>query len=255
MEFHELLAPPHSPIERIWFARGDGGGRETILPDGAFELVFHFGDPVLQDGVVQPRAMLAAEPRRAVTIEPTGRVDFLGVRLRCGRASAVLGAPLRELRDRTIDLRDLGIDLYECLAYATTDEARAALLVKAFRTEETDPLAEHAATAIRNRGGRLSMSRLAAACGVTARTLARAFDRSVGITPKTLARVTRLGRAAALLREGGDAATVALDAGYCDQSHLTNEFRSIAGLSPSKWVDVPDALAVRFLQEPERPVA
>lgn len=250
MEFSELVAPAHSPIECIWFARGAGGARETILPDGAFELVFHFGDPVLQDGVVQPKAMLAGEPRRAVTIEPTGRLDFLGVRLRRGRASSVLGAPLRELRDRTLDLRDLGIDLHDRLANESNDAARVAVLLEAFAVDDTDPLAEHAASAIRRTGGQLSMSRLAAACGVTVRTLSRAFDRSIGITPKTLARVTRLGRAATLLREGRDAATVALDAGYFDQSHLTNEFRSIAGLSPSKWVDIPEALAVRFLQEP-----
>ena len=99
------------------------------------------------------------------------------------------------------------------------------------------------------------MSRLAAACGVTVRTLARAFERSIGITPKTLARITRLGSAAAMLREGTSGIDAALRAGYFDQSHMTNEFRFMAGLSPSRWLELPGALGVHFLQDAAAPPA
>jgi AraC-like DNA-binding protein len=259
VNFSETV-PGGALIERIWFARGDGGPRETILPDGTFELTFNLGDPVLEhrDGcrVVQPRAMLVGETRRAVTIEPTGRVDFVGVRLRHGSAAAVTGAPLSEVRDRMLDLGDLhgsfASELHERLTGSTSDAARTELLVnvltKQFRVD-SETLAQRAAAAIVSRGGRLSISRLAAYFGVTVRTLSRAFDRAIGLTPKTLARVTRLNRAAALLRAGGAAADVALDAGFYDQSHLVNEFRALAGLSPARWLLLEPALAVHFLQD------
>lgn len=260
MHFHEIL-PGGALIERIWFARGERGGRETILPDGTYELTFNLGDPVLEhrDGrrELQPMAMLVGETRRAVTIEPTGRVDFVGVRLRHGSAASVIGAPLREVRDRMLDLADLhggfAAGLRERLAEQGSDAARAALLVnlltKRFAVDD-EPLATRAAGAICRRGGRLSISRLATQLGVTIRTLSRAFDRAIGLTPKTLARVARLNRAAALLREGRAAADVALDAGFYDQSHLVNEFRALAGLSPARWLDLDPALAVHFLQDP-----
>jgi AraC-like DNA-binding protein len=250
MFYRELTLPESSPIARIWIARGEGGPRETILPDGRYELVFNFGDAVVQDGVTQPRAMLAAETRRAVTIAPTGRADFFGVTLRDGCASAILRAPLREVRDCMLDLRDVDrrLDLHERLADASDDE-RAAIVMHALRGD-ADPLASHAAAVIRRRNGHLSMTRLASACGVTVRTLARSFERSIGLTPKTLARVARLGNAAAMLRGGASAIDAALDAGFFDQAHMTNEFRSMAGLSPSRWLDLPAALGVQFLQDP-----
>jgi len=256
MQYHEVVPSASSPIARIWFARGDGGPRETILPDGRYELVFNFGDVVMQDGAAQPRAMLAAETRRAVAIEPAGRADFVGVTLRDGFAARILGAPLRELRDCMIDLRalDRRLDLHERLQERSDDE-RAALLIDAFRDGESDPLAHRAALLIRRGGGAVSISRLALACGVTVRTLGRAFDRAIGLTPKTLARITRLGRAAAMLRAGASGADAALDAGYFDQAHMTNEFRAMAGVSPSRWIDLPGVLGVQFLQDQVPPRA
>ncbi len=256
MEYREFRAPSSSPVERIWIARGDAGAPETILPDGRFELIFNLGDVVLQDGGAQPRAMLAAETRRAVSIAATGRIEFVGVTLRDAAVAQVLGCPPRVLRDQMIDLRALhrGLDLSEHLA-ESNDEQRIETILQAFGTHERDPLASAAASLIRRSGGRLSITRLASACGVSMRTLNRAFDRTLGITPKTLARVTRLGRAAAWLREGEIAADVALRAGFADQSHMTNEFRAIARLSPSRWLELPPGLGVQFLQDPAAPRA
>lgn len=256
MEYRELTLPEPSPVARIWMARGEGGGPETILPDGRYELIFNFGDPVLQDGIAQPRAMLAAETRRATAIVPSGRSDFVGITLRDGCAPAVLRAPLRELRDCMVDLRDIDprLDLSERL-FDASDEDRVRIIADTFRAEGGDPLASDAASLIRRSSGRISMTALAAVCGVNARTLSRAFDRFLGITPKTLARITRLGHAAAMLRQGATGVDAALDAGYCDQAHMTNEFRSMAGVSPSRWLDLPGALAVQFLQDPPPPRA
>ena len=250
MQYRELTLPESSPVARIWIARGDGGPRETILPDGRYELIFNFGDAVLQDGAAQPRALLAAETRRAVSIAPSGRVDFLGVTLRDGCAASILRTPLHELRDLKLDVRDVDrrLDLHDRLAGAD-DDARATLILDAFREVTADPLARVAASTIRATHGRLSISRLASRLGVTVRTLGRTFDRAIGITPKTLARVTRLGRAAAMLREGAAGVDAALEAGFFDQAHMTNEFRSMAGLSPSRWLDLPTGLGVQFLQD------
>lgn len=257
MDYRELAAPARSPIERIWFARGAEGPRETILPDGRFELIFNLGDAVLQDGRPQPRAMLSAETRRAVSIAPSGRVEFVGITLRDGHAAQALGTPLHLLRDRMLDLRAVRphLDLHEQLASACDDDARAALIVRHFGSAERDPLASHAAAIIRARSGLLSISRLASSCGVTIRTLSRTFDRAFGFTPKTLARVVRLNYAASLLRAGESASSAASGAGFFDQSHMTNEFRRMASLSPARWSEVAGSLGVHFLQDPRNAAA
>ncbi len=145
------------------------------------------------------------------------------------------------------------LDLHEQLGGVQGDEARAAFIFAQLGVAECDPLAGHAASLIRRTSGRLSISRLAHSCGVTIRTLSRVFDRSFGLTPKTLFRVTRLGYAASLLRSGESAADVAAAAGFSDQSHMTNEFRNMASLSPARWSEIAGLLAVRFLQDEPPP--
>jgi AraC-like DNA-binding protein len=68
------------------------------------------------------------------------------------------------------------------------------------------------------------------------------FRRQVGLGPKQLCRILRLGRALQLAKGGASGwAEVASQAGYCDQSHLVREVRAIAGVSPGEW----RALAIR----------
>jgi AraC-like DNA-binding protein len=86
-------------------------------------------------------------------------------------------------------------------------------------------------------GGRIDISRLAAALGVTRQHLARRFAAHVGVTPKMFCRVVRLWQVLRSPRSGRvNWAALAADLGYSDQSHLVSEFRSLTGLTPSRWV-------------------
>jgi AraC-like DNA-binding protein len=58
-----------------------------------------------------------------------------------------------------------------------------------------------------------------------------------GITPKQAARILRFERVGKLLRQGRfDLAELALECGYYDQAHLSNEWRALAGCSPGTWI-------------------
>jgi transcriptional regulator GlxA family with amidase domain len=65
------------------------------------------------------------------------------------------------------------------------------------------------------------------------RQLRRRVSAAVGYGPKRLARVLRLERALQAARAGEDLARVALDGGYADQAHFTNDCRSLAVVPPS----------------------
>lgn len=254
---YEEVAASQPWMEKVWAVRGRGGAHETIFPDGSFELVFNLADPVLQYGddgeARQPAAMLVGEIRRAVTIEPSGDVDMVGVRLRLGAAESLFGESLPLLRDR-MDLSsltgNLGDEIRERLAEQRTLEARAVVLGEALgsrmRPRETDRLAVAAASTIARHHGGISVSRLARSFGVSVTALRRTFHRAVGISPKTLCRVLRMRWALELLRRGHPAASAAATAGFFDQSHFVNEFRAFAGLSPSRYVEIPAGLAWYF---------
>jgi AraC-like DNA-binding protein len=63
------------------------------------------------------------------------------------------------------------------------------------------------------------------------------FREEIGLTPKQSARLLRFERARALAESGErpDWAWLAREAGYYDQSHLINEFRSFTGRTPETF--------------------
>lgn len=72
------------------------------------------------------------------------------------------------------------------------------------------------------------------------RTLQRAFKHAVGVSPSFALRLERLHRSLRLLSRGERRlARVAVDGGYYDQAHFTNEIRGLTGVTPtglSAWL-------------------
>src|SRR5690606_26266303 len=78
---------------------------------------------------------------------------------------------------------------------------------------------------------------LAERLGVSQRTIQRALKETLGHGPKFLSRRIRLQELARLLvtEPDLDLATLAFELGYADQAHLTNDFRSVTGMSPGSY--------------------
>jgi AraC-like DNA-binding protein len=79
-----------------------------------------------------------------------------------------------------------------------------------------------------------NVNTVAADLGVSERHLRRVFRETVGVSPKSFAKLTRFERALRAARESaaGSWASIATAAGYYDQAHLIAEFRAIAGATP-----------------------
>jgi len=86
-----------------------------------------------------------------------------------------------------------------------------------------------------------TLTTLAAKLGVSERQLRRRFVSAVGYEPKLLERVLRLRRfirTASGPRSPG-LATLALEAGYADQPHLSRECRELTGVTPVQLLGYP----------------
>lgn len=84
-------------------------------------------------------------------------------------------------------------------------------------------------------GEGLDLTGLARTCGVGMFALHRAFTRLVGLPPHAFQTHLRLRRAKERLRGGATLAEAALDAGFCDQAHMTRHFARCVGLSPAQY--------------------
>lgn len=254
---------PHVKCYWVFEADADrsGAAPEAIVPDGSSELIFHLGDPFERlDAagrvVTQHRSVFVGQLERAMTVRPTGRRALFAVRFRPAGAAAFFGGAARGFSGQSVALRDawprMAERLADHVAAAQDDLSRIAVVERALLARlvvpRAAPLAAVAAGRILACGGALRIDDLADDLGVSARTLGRAFDETVGIAPKTLARIARLRRALALLESPRPAslASVAFGCGYADQSHLVREFRALTGAPPTVYLAAERPLADHF---------
>jgi AraC family transcriptional regulator len=83
----------------------------------------------------------------------------------------------------------------------------------------------------------LTLSQIAGAAGLSEFHFARLFKRSVGTSPHQFVLKRRIAHARELLLDGAlSLAEVALETGFCDQSHLGQSFRKVTGYTPKQFM-------------------
>ncbi|HAV62337.1 MAG TPA: hypothetical protein DCY13_08245 [Verrucomicrobiales bacterium] len=84
---------------------------------------------------------------------------------------------------------------------------------------------------------RLTLRRLAARAGLSTFHFSRVFRQSTGMSPFEFVMSCRIKRAKELLlRPGARIGEVALQCGFCDQAHLTRNFKGTTGITPAEYV-------------------
>lgn len=209
-----------------------------------------------QELIAFPASNLVVEPELVGLSGPTTRLSHRDI---TGTGWAV-GALLRpaavpSFLDRPAELRD---------AYRTVEEPELHAAVAAVMTSDADPEArrERAVAAYTawllerlpapDAEGLLAnamadlvdadptvvrVEDAATALGVSVRTLQRLASRYVGLSPSAMIRRRRLQETAQRIRNepGTDLASVAAELGYADHAHLTREFRTVLGFTPSRY--------------------
>jgi hypothetical protein len=183
-------------------------------------------------------------------------VHSLGVRMRPGAAHAFLPcAALRTVED------------LESVAGPRARWAREALgngevsalwrLLREPRPSRIDEAVQWSVAAMESARGRGPVDAFLPD-GLQTRQWQRRFLQSTGFTPKGFARIVRLQNTIALACSPRrlDWGTLALEAGFFDQAHLNNEFRSFTGTSPERYfgaqLGMADFYHDAFFQDGER---
>jgi AraC-like DNA-binding protein len=233
--------------EAIWTL--SSGGRPAprdagfIVPDGCFEIVLSFGDPVRSRRRSRSLArFVVGQMTRPFRLIYTGSVDLLAVRLRPWAGRMFLARAPRLLVNRVVNLEDAAPELDARLDRALTRDTPRRQRLAALQHQladyaasaaHPDPLVERATTLIREACGGERIAEIARHLRVNPRQLQRRFERDVGLSPKRWSRIVRFQSAMSGSAQESAWSDRAAAFGYADQAHLSREFRELRGAPPT----------------------
>lgn len=265
-EFHPRV-PLRRFVECIWTLQSDSSpaptSPERILPDGCAELILNFGVPFLQhhdDGTtrLQPEQFLVGQITKPLLISPSGPVELIGIRFQPGGTTPFFRIPMGEITNEVVDLKllssEFASELTRELEPSTTLPEKVklleALLARQLTNRSLDSATLSLAAEIVERGGLVSLDRLATAAGISSRQLERRFVREVGIGPKLLCRILRFQQVfRALECDDLNWAPIAVECGYYDQAHLIRDFRQFAAQTPTALFSSQNSLTELFTRK------
>lgn len=235
------VAPLASFISTIWYYAGytQPHAFERIMPDGTLGLVVNLDEDRIRVYDRNDPAKYSAFSGALITgahaehfiIDTAEQRCVLGVQFWPGGAWPFLDVPADELQGFHVPVEG---SLRERILEARTPLARCrvmevALLERAQGRLELRPDI-HAAirTFEANRRPEEFLTR----------RFTERFRSSVGLTPKTFARVRRFQAALKKISQGGDPdwLDIALSCGYYDQAHFNHDFRAFSGINPTTYL-------------------
>ncbi|MBC8161027.1 MAG: AraC family transcriptional regulator [Roseiflexaceae bacterium] len=227
-----------------------------VLPDGCVDLIVRYTHPqrVGEPGLCA--LLVSGALSRFKVVELTPHTTLWGMQFRPGWVEAVLGVPPLALLPRPQPVQHTTnrcTELVQRLRAAATPQqveitfhdgvSQLVAAAEQRRALGLPPAEVSAALQLLDAStGQLRMRQLALLIGISERTLHRQLSRSLGLSPKLFARITRFQHVVARLRECNgpqrlDLAALALESGYTDQAHMTHEFRNLSGLTPRSFAD------------------
>jgi AraC family transcriptional activator of tynA and feaB len=242
----------------------DRSGRETVSQDGA-EAALGPGDAVVWDST-RPARFSVWEPlsKRSLII-PRAALEEVNGRAWTNTGVLLNGAaPATRLLLSYLDILSRSLPALGRSAVAAARNATLELLVGALRTDAETPVSSTAQPALRAAmdryierhllHGSLSPAGIAAAHGVSTRTVNRIFN-ATGQTVGEVVMVRRLARAREeLIDSDRPVSAIAHRWGFADPSHFSRSFKAHYGSPPTEYRVNLRPLAGAPVQAPVAPV-
>jgi AraC-like DNA-binding protein len=246
---HTPLSPLAPWVRMLWYVRAPDAipGRERVLPNGNTQIVINlardFCTGCSEDGSTfrQASSLAVGIRGRYGIIDLCDLAEMVGVVFAPGGMRRFVHEPTADFSFAETDLDDVwgrgAATLRERLIESPTPAAKFRVLedelLGRLRPGSVHPAILLALEKIQNGKAKISVRDLCAATGYSSRRLGQLFGEEVGVGPKMLARILRFQRTVQRLHAGCEMRwdELALECGYCDQSHFANDFRDFSGMS------------------------
>jgi AraC-like DNA-binding protein len=270
MEFQFALHQPGPPLDRhvemlTFYAGFDPQhDREKLIPDGAIQIIVDLTDSpkklyaseTSELAVEFSRSWISGMQQRWIVIEAQRAASMMVIRFRPGGAFAFMHHASTAFTNSVHALESVvkgrAASLRDRILEADTIPAKFAAVEQWLLEQCRGELAlSSSAIGLAGRLGQpgTRVRDLAKRTGLSDRQVRNVFDRWIGVSPKSYARIARFRRVLAAsgaveLADPGmtsdplpppDWAQLAVATGYSDQSHLHHDFVAMAGMTPGAY--------------------
>ncbi|MCW3467314.1 helix-turn-helix transcriptional regulator [Chitinophaga nivalis] len=243
MDIREYLPCPKllPYIDAYWEATSDNSGdkMEKIIPDGCVDLLINLGErfyiPAAGVWLENGKTYLGGTITRAVFAELPAGMHLQGIRFKPAAFPYFYAYDsLHITTNRFVDFDAAAMPGMAVMA-GELPAACNRLLANRFTTPAHSllPLMD----TIRQHKGNMTVQQLAALHYMTVRQLERGFRTYAGLSPKELISIIRYQYAAQLISTAyphRSLLDIALESGYYDHAHLSNEIKKYAGVAPTR---------------------
>jgi len=224
--------------------------KQTIVPDGCMEMIFHYGDLYKQytdnRSIVQPRCFVIGQLTQPLEIEPTGETGIFSVRFHPEGFLPFATVPIKEMENKAVTLEKLfgkdGQEIEQKLLNTISTSERinlieTFLLSRLADTETIDRIIKSTVETILTANGQLSVDELSRQTNINRRQLERKFSSIIGLSPKQLSKTIRLQATLKMLlnKKFTSLTALAYEGEYYDQAHFIKDFREFTGMTPKEF--------------------
>ena len=225
--------------------------KQTIVPDGCMEMIFHYGDmysQYLENGnkLIQPRCFVFGQLTRPLEIEPTGETGIFSVRFHHNGFLPFATMPLKEMENKAVSLEKLFGEDGQIIEQKIIDAKSTAERINLIETfllnrlkdyKTIDRIVKSTVETILTANGQLSIDELSKKMNINRRQLERKFSSAIGLSPKQLSKTIRLQATLHRLLNKKFTSLTALgyENEYYDQSHFIKDFKELTGYTPGEF--------------------
>lgn len=208
------------------------------VPDGCVDIIF-------VTNTDEPFMEFIGSPTSAKIVRGFSNCHYFGVRLKPGMYISYQDTSLKGITDNELFfsanigiLRNFFFKMRKCF----TLQQRIDLFQDTFEPYvdggSAGEITQHMLCSINSAKGRIHILELAEKLNYSERHISRIFQETMGISPKTFARIVRFQHALDMILSG-DAARdndYFMDLGYSDQAHFQREFKQYTGITPKNFM-------------------
>lgn len=214
----------------------------TYIPNGCMDILFIQNIQNQENSYVE--VLGASTKARKIRRLPDAK--YFGIRLKPGLCISYKGLTLKEIANHEVIFDQIREDFlagfFQDLTCTGRLSQRIALFHSYFDTyinlQEVNDLTGHILSEINFSQGTVRIHELADELHYSERHISRIFQDSMGITPKTFARIVRFQNVvdSILQQPVHSICDYMSELGYSDQAHFQREFKQYTGITPKRFL-------------------